>query len=212
MQPRDVRPSTRPLATAQPLMPMRAKPAPVTFLPARGAATWSPFRQCVAMCVFPGCPYRNRLLLGTSAKLFLVGRRIQQAIEAVLLNHPFVPIPLALDPVLRRIARLGIEPNNRVLARLAYRRYDQRRIHDCSALSRDGQYAAVPDQEQAGWARTDGSGGPPRSPVGSGARPRTVLRWCPAASDCGRDNRGRRTLRHIDGKVTPSGGAASGQE
>jgi hypothetical protein len=103
-------------ATAQTLIPVRAKPAPVTFLPARGAATWSLFRQCVAMCASPGCPYRNRLLLGTSAKLFLVGRRIQQAIEAVLLNHPFVTIPLALDSILRRIARLGIEPDNRVLA------------------------------------------------------------------------------------------------
>jgi hypothetical protein len=103
-------------ATAQTLMPVRAKPAPVTFLPARGTATWSPFRQYVAMCASPGCPYRNCLLLGISAKLFLVGCRIQQPIEAVLLNHPFVPIALALDAILRRIARLGIEPDNRVLA------------------------------------------------------------------------------------------------
>jgi hypothetical protein len=64
----------------------------------------------------PGCPYRNHLLLSTRAKLFLVGRWIQQAIEAVLLNHPLVPIPLALDSILRRIASLGIEPDNRVLA------------------------------------------------------------------------------------------------
>ena len=48
--------------------------------------------------------------------MFLVGRRFQQAIEAVLLNHSFVPIPVALDSILRSIARLGIEPDNRVLA------------------------------------------------------------------------------------------------
>src|SRR5580704_7065317 len=97
-------------ATAQTLMPVRAKPAPVTFLPARGTAIWSSFPS---MCQNVRLP---RLLLGISAKLFMVGCQIQQPIEAVLLNHPFVPIPLALDAILRRIARLGVEPDNRVLA------------------------------------------------------------------------------------------------
>jgi hypothetical protein len=53
-------------ATAQTLMPMRAKPAPVTFLTARGTATW------VRDVLFPQIPLPNRLVRGISAKLFLV--------------------------------------------------------------------------------------------------------------------------------------------
>jgi hypothetical protein len=55
-------------------------------------------------------------LFGHDRKAILGRYRIRQAIEAVLLNHAFVPIPLALDAILRGIARLGIEPDNRVLA------------------------------------------------------------------------------------------------
>jgi len=66
------------------------------------------------MCPSPRCPDRNRLNI--AAKLFLVGTEFSSPVEPVLLNHTFVPIPLALDAILRDIARLGIARDNRVLA------------------------------------------------------------------------------------------------
>ena len=101
-------------ATARTVMPVRAKPAPVTFL-SRAAP---PFGHIPSMgsrnVSLPSCPYRNRLNI--AAKLFLVGTEFSSPVEPVLLNHTFVPIPLALDAILRDIARLGIARDNRVLA------------------------------------------------------------------------------------------------
>src|SRR6516225_1132725 len=95
-------------------MPVRAKPAPVTFLSPRGAAIWSHSVNGVARCVPPPVVPTQQVERRRQAVL---GRyRIQQPVEPVLLNHTFVPVVLALDAILRDIARLGIESDNRVLA------------------------------------------------------------------------------------------------
>ena len=66
------------------------------------------------MCPSPRCPYRNRLNI--AAKLFLVGTEFSSPVEPVLLNHTFVPIPLALDAILGGVAGVRTKPDDGKLA------------------------------------------------------------------------------------------------
>src|ERR1700730_2018609 len=50
-----------------------------------------------------------------------------------------------------------------ILPQLASRQNDRRPIYHCPAVSQHRQYSPVSHQEQAGWARAHGPGGPARS-------------------------------------------------